>query len=306
MDRPRGSRGSRGLVVDARGVVYVEFLFAVLPVFMLCMAIMQLALLQVAGLVVRHAAWAGARAAAVILDDDPVRYDGVACGVLAPTRDSRGPDLVGPIARQLAGGAATGGGAGVGAGGAAAGTPQPRARRGGPRLSAIRRAVSRPLAVLAPDAGGLGQVWSGSDSLAQTLGDGPLSRLAIGLGFYDDWVAAVTFPEAPGSPALYGYALPPAAEGSEVTVRVTYLQRCGVPLVGALMCDDALDFALDHARARVARGRARKPPAHAELRYVPSPAGLAALLAGGGHFAVLTGEATLPRHAAPHGCLAVP
>lgn len=65
---------------DERGVVMLEFLLAFLPIFVLFLGLLQLALLEVADLVVRHAAVAGARSASVVLYDDPQYYDGTATG----------------------------------------------------------------------------------------------------------------------------------------------------------------------------------------------------------------------------------
>jgi hypothetical protein len=62
------------LTSDARGVVLVEFLIALLPVLLLFLSVLQLAVLGAAKLVVQHAAVAGARSACVVLDDDPARY----------------------------------------------------------------------------------------------------------------------------------------------------------------------------------------------------------------------------------------
>jgi Flp pilus assembly protein TadG len=76
----------RALANDARGVVMLEFLVAFVPVLLLFLGAVQLALLSVAELVVRHAAIAGARSAAVVLDDDPARYENEARGDLLGAR----------------------------------------------------------------------------------------------------------------------------------------------------------------------------------------------------------------------------
>lgn len=295
------ARLPRLLARDARGAVQVEFLVAMLPVFTFCLAILQLALLYVSDLVVNHAAWAGARAASVVLDDDPKRYDGLACGVLSPAQRGAGPDLAGKLSAQLAGLA---GGGGVSPGGGAA--PTHPATRGGARLAVIRRAVSRPLTALAPDAAALAGLFvdGGVSSVDTTLGHGNLSRLGVGLGFYNDWVAAVTFPTEPGGEAFHREALPDAP--GEVTVRVTYLQRCGVPLASALMCRSALDFALDAVLPGDKARKAEDAAARAELEQVPSRAGLSALLAAGGRYLALRAEVTLPRQRAPYACLPAP
>lgn len=68
---------------DARGAVYVEFLIAFMPLFVLFLGICQLSLLVVARVVVSHAAYNAARAAIVVLEDDPQYYRNVARGVVS-------------------------------------------------------------------------------------------------------------------------------------------------------------------------------------------------------------------------------
>ena len=75
----------RSLARDARGVVLLEFVIALLPVLVLFLSALQLALLGAARLVVEHAAIAAARSAAVVLDDDPARY-GEPCGAITGER----------------------------------------------------------------------------------------------------------------------------------------------------------------------------------------------------------------------------
>lgn len=59
----------RGLRRDARGAVYVEYLAAAIPLFIMFLTTVQLSILAMAGLVVKHAAVTAARAAMVILPD---------------------------------------------------------------------------------------------------------------------------------------------------------------------------------------------------------------------------------------------
>jgi len=66
----------RELAGGTRGAVYVEFLIAFLPLFSFFLCLVQLAMLQTANLIVKHAAVVAARAAVVILPDDPDRYGG--------------------------------------------------------------------------------------------------------------------------------------------------------------------------------------------------------------------------------------
>lgn len=70
IDRDDKNRLSR----DARGAVYVEFLIVFLPLFIMFMSLVQLAFVQVANVVTKHAAVQAARAAIVVLPDDPAFY----------------------------------------------------------------------------------------------------------------------------------------------------------------------------------------------------------------------------------------
>jgi hypothetical protein len=81
-----GGGPPRGAVPrGTRGAVYVEFLLVFIPVFTLFLAVLQLGLMYAAKLVTQHAATTASRAAAVIVDDDPARYQGGARGRLDPT-----------------------------------------------------------------------------------------------------------------------------------------------------------------------------------------------------------------------------
>ena len=70
------------------GAVYVEFLIAFLPIFFFFLALVQLAFVQTANLVVKHAATKAARAAVVVLPDDPQYYGGVPVGSFSGQRQS--------------------------------------------------------------------------------------------------------------------------------------------------------------------------------------------------------------------------
>jgi hypothetical protein len=73
MKNPRVSLKS-----DQRGAVFVEQLIAYLPVMFFFLATWQLLELCAAHLILKRAASAAARAAVVVLPDDPAFYDGVA------------------------------------------------------------------------------------------------------------------------------------------------------------------------------------------------------------------------------------
>ena len=74
------------LASDARGAVSLELCLALLPVLMLSVWVWQSLELRSAELVVRRAAEAAARAAAVVLSDDPAFYAGERVGFDAGAR----------------------------------------------------------------------------------------------------------------------------------------------------------------------------------------------------------------------------
>jgi hypothetical protein len=241
-----------------RGAVYVEFLVVVFPVLVVFLGAVQIALLGAARLVVDHAAVAAVRSAAVVLDEEPRYYAGEAKGRI---RDDLRPG--GTPKDDLASSALS-----------VVGTLRARTR-----LDVIRRAAAVPLAVLAPEPGDV--LPQGGTSVARALGEHPLARLLTGVGPYADAVLAVTFPTAPDSGTLARGSV----SGGLVTVRVTYLLRCIVPVVSQWVCDDVSTL-----RSRRDLG--------AELARVPSPKLLDALASTGGRFAALRAEATLPRQTA--------
>ena len=67
-------RRAGSIVVDRRGAVYVEFLVVFLPILTLFLSLVQLAFVEIANLVTKHAAVAAARAAMVVLPDNPQFY----------------------------------------------------------------------------------------------------------------------------------------------------------------------------------------------------------------------------------------
>jgi hypothetical protein len=69
---------TQSLRQDQRGAIFVEQLIAYLPVMFFFMASWQLIDLCAAHLILERAASAAARAAVVVLPDDPAFYDGVA------------------------------------------------------------------------------------------------------------------------------------------------------------------------------------------------------------------------------------
>jgi hypothetical protein len=74
---------------DSNGAVFVEFLIAFLPVFTFFLCLVQLGLLFAVRLVTEHAATTGARAAAVVIGDDPKRYGNEPQNKIEPGKGKR-------------------------------------------------------------------------------------------------------------------------------------------------------------------------------------------------------------------------
>ncbi len=178
---------------DERGVVYVEFLLAFLPLFLIFLALCQIALLIAGKLVVEHAAFTGARSAIVVLDDDPKYYGGTARGVLSESGKRLQPQQ-------------------------------------GARMQAIREATMRPLRAFAPRASAV--LRAGAANVAEALATRADDGGAFGR-VYVDAAAVVTVHGAAGDQEL---AAEPIAHDAPVTIRVTYLQLCGVPVVRGMIC----------------------------------------------------------------------
>lgn len=308
---------TRDLASDGRGAVYVETIICFLPVFILFLGVVQLSFIASAKLVVRHAAVMGARSAIVVLeDDDPERYGEEAFGVIdyqgsgssaGSTNEQRLPQ----IAEWF------GGSADLPAGLAGAG-------KGGLRLREIRKAVYIPLLAVAPPPAEIAR-WFGpggraafastrsEPGLGDAIGSSPWQRFAAGL-VYNSAAAVVTFHRQPGSQEIFEGAFGPT---DSVTVRVSYLFHCAVPLVSRFMCKRPFGLFGVFESAQWLRNSAHDP-----ARFDPwtlgrmtgetgrrlqrlgrnldlfsraeSPALTAALMLADARFAQLTAEATMP------------
>ena len=84
MNEPRSDW--KDLRKDARGAIYVEFLIVFMPLFVMFMSLVQFAFVQTANLVTKHAAVQAARAAIVVLPDDPNFYGNVPVNKVAGDR----------------------------------------------------------------------------------------------------------------------------------------------------------------------------------------------------------------------------
>lgn len=286
------------LASDERGAAYVEFLIAFIPLFIMFLGMVQMSLMYAGDLVVQHAASRAARAAVVVLDDDPQYYDGEPRMTVSRFGFSSAEEGLSAILRIFGAGAG-GGGGGPGA-------------SGGPRLAAIRTAASLPLASISPSM----EQLVDADSVMTAIGS-PETRAATGVFIYNDSAMGVTFPVSPGATSYRE----DFDHGQQVTTRVTYLFHCGVPLASRLMCDtyptirlgpaaaliediirDAGDGSLtwDDARERLRRidesrrRHERDEDAIGELETAGASDLMYLTWATGSRFKVMRGEATMP------------
>jgi len=228
------------LVRSDVGVAYVEFLIAFTPVFLCFLGIVQLAFIASAKLVVQHAAITGVRSAIVVLEDDHNDYREDGFGVISYLgSDSRRSSFQEKLPTVMQWFGADG----------SSFDHNLLYNRGGPRLRDIRFAVYLPLLAISPSIEQIGG-WFGIEfdmcnwqneaktSLRRAIGRCPALRFATGL-VYNRAAAAVTFPNAPGSDSFVQGALGPQ---DTVTLRVTYLYPCAVPLVSRFICNSLLDL----------------------------------------------------------------
>ena len=298
----RKPRSEEAPLAPEAGAAYVEFLIAFIPLFIMFLGMVQMALMYAGDLVVQHAASRAARAAVVVLDDDPRYYDGAPRRQLSRSGFSSSEDGLSAIL-SLFGAGSGGGGGGPGA-------------MGGPRLATIRRAASLPLASISPSM----QQLVRADSVMTAIGS-PETRAATGVFVYNDSAMGVTFPTSPGGTS-YSESF---RHGQQVTTRVTYLFHCGVPLASRMMCDTYPTIRLGPAAAMIegivrdaASGSLSWEAAAERLRRVDESrrrherdedaigeletAGASDLMyltwATGSRFKVMRGEATMPLQSA--------
>lgn len=301
-------RNIRSLVQDTGGAVYVEFLVAFIPFFVMVLGMMQIALMYSAHLVVQHAAVSAARASIVVFPDCSARYDG------APENNvnggGRGQDPASALGQVFGAGSVPSIG-GLGGGGSGS--------RGGARLDAVRFAAGFPLLAAAPSSDEL--LNDGNPrraSLVDAIGgtNSPVLRLALGALAYNSVAMAVTYPQSSSSSQSYTSRF---SSRQPITARVTYLFHCGVPIVSAMACDNGLQLRsntplrqlerstraagsgrltpgeLNTAVSEVQAAQARLQAAQAGLNDIDE-AGLNSnlLFLGGGNYSVIRAEATLP------------
>jgi hypothetical protein len=170
----------------------------------------------------------------------------------------------------------------------------------GPRLTAIRRAVHAPLVAIAPDAQvvrGLLGARAKRASVEHALGTSGRARFDQESTRYLPIATALVFPIEPGADEVVRGSFELA---DRVSVRVTYLLPCVVPIVARLACKPLTWdprarrlHGTGHASAKLRR-------ALDELRSAPQAVEQATLAGHGRPFAVLQAEATLPLQRAPY------
>lgn len=205
--------------------------------------------------------------------------------------------------------------------------------RGTERLNRIRNAAYLPLSVISPTAGQVAR-WvpfatTVSPELAERsiydeIGDLPIMRVVTGFGVYGRIGAAITFPEAPPSKNLRNASDAVFGDREAVTVRVTYLLPCNVPLGRDLVCDNVVGLSGIPDAIRASADAITKPSlksfeqVYNQWKKAPSQvkklkqgmrelmrAEWASLQLGiitrmSERFIILTGEASLPNHGAPY------
>jgi hypothetical protein len=307
-----GQRSRLSLRSDERGAAYVEFLLVFIPVFMMFLGMIQAAMMYAANLVVSHAATTAARAASVVLDDQESRYGDEERNSLSGSGGGGDSpmDSVGGLLEWAGLGGSSGGAGGSGGSSSDA---------SGARLAAIRSAASIPLLAVSPSMSQL----IGSESVYSAIGGNPAERGLTGAAVYNRTAVAVTFPtERGGTDFKTDFE-----ENEDVTVRVTYLFHCAVPLVNRIMCDDIVSLktgvplaAVQHLASRTASGDAsleeisamiervqdgrdrlaRSSPGVSELDSAESPWLSYLTAVTGARFTVMRAEATMPNHGASY------
>ena len=208
-----------------RGVVYVEFLIAFIPLFLLFLALCQLALVGAAEAVVRHAAYAAVRTAIVVLDDDPKKFDRADRGSLSQGRASRMRGLE-DVASKL----------GIERVSLPNATQHVDASvvdrfisQHGARMVPIQTAAYLPLLSIAPHER---TVLEPSDSIEGALVASDNHQLGFAVQ-YTKVASIVTLHDDEDDVAL---AIDPIQRTAPVTARVSYLFHCTIPVVRAIMC----------------------------------------------------------------------
>lgn len=290
-----------------RGVIYVEVVMSLIPILLIFFGICQMSLLFAAKMVVQHAATRAARAAMVVLEDDPKHYDDAARGSLldgtsAESGSGSGSESSGTDPSQSGSPESSSqpldstqgappealanldeaysslfSGAGDAGGGSA------DEARGGPRWNAIRAAAYHPLAVLAPSLESLL-----GHSLDREIAQGAIMRILGGRLIYNLGAASITL-HSPGSDEV----LTQIGSRERIMVRVAFLMPCGVPMVSRLICSSREDLLLSSIGLNDRAQEMRDKTEHVESTAIRN-----ILFAMIPHLTLLTAEAIMPNQGA--------
>ena len=204
----------RAFFADRRGVVFVEFLIAFVPMWTFFLCVVQLALIAHADLIVKHAADSAARSAVVVLPDDPNEYGGEAEMSVDRNRITASDitEALGRVGSALRSNPSSDSVV-------SAFSEDALVNLGRSRLNTIRLAAHIPLMPLAP----INVGHDARPSIAKSVGD---ERKLVSALYYQPFALAVTFPGLQEA----------IATGPEITVRVTYAYQCTVPLARRILC----------------------------------------------------------------------
>jgi hypothetical protein len=153
-------------------------------------------------------------------------------------------------------------------------------------MAAIRLAAYMPLMTLAPSES---SVTSPAESIDRSLVSNTGTQMAFAYG-YTEAAATVTIHPNESSEEL---APEPIDPKGMLTVRVTYLYTCGIPVVRALMCR-SLSSLLNPSSSRTDSVTAQR------LNQAANPSALGRRISGAPRYAILTGLATLPNQGADY------
>lgn len=302
----------RSLQEDQSAAVYVEFLIVFMPVFILFLGMTQVALMFSAKLVVQHAASAAARSAVVVLPDDPklnndTPQDEINWKVSGDDTFGKAVNGIEKFINKINGWNIKLKAFGVDTGVDLSSVKKKlraydRIRnlgvRGDRRSKMIRMAALVPLLSLAPMEEMVRKPEEAQvvDSFASMDENSGRALLQAGFAWlYSMTAMAITFPPSPGgrapiittsSPQSFaGYqGSAPNEIGKPLTVRVTYMYTCTVPLISKMVCLSPIK--LRTQRPGGLRGME-------ELNMAGVPIARLALAAGGGRFRMMRSEATM-------------
>ena len=215
--------------------MYVEFLVVIWPLLLLMLGLTQIGLMYSAHLLVCQAAAKAVRAAVVIFPDENVDdYEGVEPNRIGTDGDGGGALDVYKNAPE------------------------------GGRLDQIRMAARITLAPAAP---ALTSYFG--KSLADGIGDNPITSALAGAALWNAYAVAVTFPDRSDEAAAKEEAAEEDGDAQMptyktefqsqelITARVTFLYKCPVPLARGIMCKSYSDLP-EQARAELDTAGAEK------------------------------------------------